>query len=389
MATVNLGELQKRVDKKLITKRPHPTFPLLIWNYTHTCQYAKDSWDEYTMLARGLITDHEGNIVGRSFKKFFSPEEHLLYDLPSLPWDRSYSLAAKADGVLYIVTTYNGRLVTATRGSFDSDYVPVGDAILKDIQEKTHVILEPDKTYCFELISPESHIVLNYGDRRELILLTVIDTETGNEDPKDMERLRDIFPQPPTYPSDTPQDKILSLVASDGSEEGIVVHFADGQRAKIKTREYLRLSRIMTGTNTITIWEYLAVTAIREEWHDDAKWIGMQLMLDPAEVSSILQNKDVFSVLLDRVPDEFFEFIKSTVRILENRFSTIDRESDRLYATIDNDSSRKERAAKILTFPRLPKNISMNKLSGRPYHHLIWKDIRPKYGKPFITENEE
>lgn len=39
------------------------------------------------------------------------------------------------------------------------------------------------KTYCFEIVYPANKILVDYGKRRELVLLAVIDTEFGFDEP--------------------------------------------------------------------------------------------------------------------------------------------------------------------------------------------------------------
>ena len=79
-----LNELNKRVEDGLISAQKHDTLQLIIWNYTQTCQFSK-AWDEYTMIARGLITDYDGNIVARPFKKFFNIDEREETKIENLP----------------------------------------------------------------------------------------------------------------------------------------------------------------------------------------------------------------------------------------------------------------------------------------------------------------
>lgn len=386
---VDLDKLQEYVDKRLISERPHPTLPLLIFNYTNKTQY-EGAWDKYTMLARGLITDHSGNIIGRGFSKFFSPEQHEVIDLPPLLWDAPYTITEKADGVLFEVCTYNNQLVTATRGSFESEYVPIGNAILQE--RFSDFIFDPAKTYCFELISPESQIVVDYKGKRDLVLLAIIDNETGLDNFEDMRELlfllSDVFTTPKVYPSSTSSNELRSLVPNDGSVEGLVIKFSDGQRAKIKTVEYMRLHRIMTNTNTITIWEYMAVEAIRKLWNDDPKWIGQCLGLDKNEVQSMLESKNTLDKLLDRVPDEFFNFIQQTRKVLQREYDLIENRA----SVLSNEGYSKvgiEKKLLAIEFAKLDapyQGICINMMNDKPYQHLIWKFIRPKYGKPFVED---
>ena len=71
----NLELLQKHyIDKGLVVKQNHPTFPLSIYNYSRTTQY-DGNWDRYTLACRGLVLDNEGNVIAKPFPKFFNYEE--------------------------------------------------------------------------------------------------------------------------------------------------------------------------------------------------------------------------------------------------------------------------------------------------------------------------
>ena len=85
---------------------------LLIWNYTPRVQFGKH-WTEETLMARGLITDLEGNVVARPFKKFFNLGEHQG-DLPI----EEFNVTEKLDGSLGIVYKRDGIPYLATRGRF-------------------------------------------------------------------------------------------------------------------------------------------------------------------------------------------------------------------------------------------------------------------------------
>ena len=67
----DLNILNKYIDEGLIIKNVHPTLPLAIYNYSRECQYEK-KWDENTLTCRGLILDFDGNVIAKSFEKFFN-----------------------------------------------------------------------------------------------------------------------------------------------------------------------------------------------------------------------------------------------------------------------------------------------------------------------------
>jgi RNA ligase len=51
MATVDLKELNKRIEQRLIKVQKHPDAELYIYNYTPIAQFGRQ-WDEYTLMCR-------------------------------------------------------------------------------------------------------------------------------------------------------------------------------------------------------------------------------------------------------------------------------------------------------------------------------------------------
>ena len=111
---MDLKTLHKYKDEGWLMNQVHPELPLTIWNYTQQTQF-EGMWDEITLSCRGLVTDDEGNIVARPFKKFFNLEEGK--HTPT----KDFDVFEKMDGSLIIVFWYDGGWVVASRGSFISE----------------------------------------------------------------------------------------------------------------------------------------------------------------------------------------------------------------------------------------------------------------------------
>ena len=170
-----LNELNKRVEDGLISAQKHDTLQLIIWNYTQTCQFSK-AWDEYTMAARGLITDLEGNVVARPFKKFFNIDEREETKIENLPTETP-DVYTKYDGSLGILYFDGDLPCIATRGSFNSDQAKWATEWIQTKFLKKSDFLE-GYTYLFEIIYPENRIVVDYGKERNVCYLTSRETET-------------------------------------------------------------------------------------------------------------------------------------------------------------------------------------------------------------------
>lgn len=320
-----------------ISAQRHPHLPLTIYNYTPKAQFERH-WTPETLTARGLILDDDDVIVGRGFPKFFNLGEHDG-PLPNEP----HLVYEKIDGSLLLVTTYRGELVTATRGSFTSPQALVGRELFQ--QHHRPVRLVDGYTILFEVIYPENRIVVDYGDRRELVFLGTIENASGRTLPDRLvsfcraEAVTVDFRNPPQIPN----------------AEGYVVHFVGPSdlRIKVKFDEYVRLHRILTGVNARKIWEIRSTGGSMDE-------------------------------LLTRVPDEFYEWVKRTNDDLTAQFDRI--RTDALLAMHQCPrESRKESAAYISQQGALaPVMFAM--LDEKDYGAIIWKQIKPKADRPFKVD---
>lgn len=137
-----LPNLDELISNGYITKRKHPAARLFIYNYTARAQYS-DDWNEATLTCRGLITDGEGNIVSRPFKKFFN-----LDQVQTLP-DEPFQVFDKLDGSLGILFWIDDKPYLASRGSFISEQAVEANKILATLDTS---VLDKSYTYLFEII---------------------------------------------------------------------------------------------------------------------------------------------------------------------------------------------------------------------------------------------
>jgi RNA ligase len=345
---LNFSEVERLISDGYISCQQHPTLPLIIYNYTHKAQFDR-MWTPETKACRGLIVDDDYNIVGRSFPKFFNYGET---DDP-IP-DGSFEVYEKMDGSLIIVTMYLDQLIVATRGSFTSEQADHARLLLAT--KYLAVDFRPGYTYCFEVVFPSNRIVLDYGDRDELILLAIIETKTGVE-----------LPLPHNGDWGTPVVERYDGVADfrtltlfdRANKEGYVIKWANSHRLKMKFEEYKRLHRIITGMNTKTIWEYLR----------DGK------SLDE---------------LITKVPDAFYSWVRKTSGELLDAYNELDLAYSAIYTIIigiaPKAATRKEIAGHFIKEKH--PGILFAMLDNRDYAPLIWRLLKPKAEKPF-KENME
>lgn len=344
---MNTSNLNKMVDEKYISVQKHPSENLYIYNYTQKCQFDR-MWNEETMQCRGLITDEQFNVKARPFKKFFNYEEHTGEDskLPTLPIEE-FEVFEKMDGSLGILYWVNNTPFLATRGSFTSDQAIKGSDMLRGYSN----VWNKDYTYLFEIIYPENRIVVDYGKREELVLLAVINTLTGEE--MAYEQMVSLYSAvvPVVKRFDyTDIEKIRSIV--EDNAEGFVIRFKSGVRTKLKFEEYKRLHRLVTGVNAKTIWE-------------------------------LLKNNQPFDELMERVPDEFYEWVKNTRDDLNSKYKQIDFNCRVVVNEAKKFDNRKEQAGYILHYLSQYSGVCFSMLDNKDHAQIIWKMIKPRADKPW------
>lgn len=346
---IDWNVLQTYIDNGLVLANKHPEYDIWILNYTPKTQ-SKGFWDEYTLSCRGLVIDNKGTILARPFQKFKNLEEH---DPSEIDMSQSFEIFEKMDGSLIILFYYEPQMkwIIASRGSFISEQVQEAQKIFNFSMFN---ILNVSCTYLFEIIYPENRIVVDYGDKRELILLAKIDNKSGKEYTHEYitNKYLEYFTIVKKFDIKINNLKELKKL-EENNKEGFVIRFKNGFRVKIKFDEYVRLHAILTNVSNITVWEHL------------------------------MNNYD-FNVLLDRVPDEFYSWLKKVVNCLELAFNEIERKSLKEFIRIYHINQivdRKAFASEAIKSEY--RSILFKMYDKKPYDEIIWKMIRPVYSKPF------
>ncbi|GAA1940103.1 RNA ligase [Amycolatopsis minnesotensis] len=338
------NELNEALYNGLVRAQHHPTEPYRIYNYTDKAQI-HHVWNRATRACRGLIVDtrtHE--IVARPFPKFFNHGEEKN---PRWRSDETVLVTDKMDGslgILYPLTA--GGYAIATRGSFTSEQALHATEVWNECYAERYEPM-PGKTVLFEIIYPENRIVVDYGNQDDLVVLGMVDIETGLS----------FGPGAAYWPGSeaavfryfTLRDA-LAAPPRPGAE-GLVVHFLDSdERVKIKQADYVRLHKIVTGLNERVIWDYLGT-------HDE--------------------TDELFAGL----PDEYFDWVTSVIERL-----TLD--AGAMVCVVLDRWDELARAGLVLG-PRKDFALAIERdapwlrwclfalLDGRDYSQIIWKQLRP------------
>lgn len=329
----------------LISARLHPHHPLTVYNYSAKAQALPVAqWHDALKDCRGLILDDDGEIVGRPFRKFFNAGQG------DPPPEEKFCVWEKLDGSLGIVCCYAGERIVSTRGSFESDQANW----LREWLDRKHPDFYPSgETWLLEILYPQNRIVVDYGDRKEAVLLAVM-----SQDCVDLWHLfesSERFRKARRFDGMTEFSTINSDPQFAGSE-GFVVQYESGFRMKVKLDEYCRLHRLITQCSTRTIWEMLRTGSSVQE-------------------------------LLDRVPIEFAEWVRSQVSSLNVKFEWTSKTAmDAFNENALKFQTRKDFAAWATKQPN--PSLLFSLLDGRDISDACWKLVEPVWATPFRKDSD-
>ncbi|WP_244900598.1 T4 RnlA family RNA ligase [Streptomyces nanshensis] len=379
------ADLDDAVRAGHVARKDHPHLPLVMFNYTRACQYA-GAWTPVTTRCRGLVVEKDtGRVIAWPFEKFFNVAEHDLGRpyAPPLPAE-PFHIYDKLDGSLGLVFHYDGRWHAATKGSFDSPQAQWAQRWL-DAQDTAG--LRPGVTYLTEIIYPGNRIVVNYGDRAELVLLAAF---TGDGDELDLreasEHWSSVGPVVRTWPS-TDLGTLLKRTETnqhaDGSPasalatEGYVLRFASGVRAKAKLAEYVQLHKSITGSSEVDIWRYLGVQKFRTQ---PVKQLAKALACPVGEVEKLTAApQGPLEALLEQVPDEFDAWVRTVTSTLEEGADRTRRAIETAYAEMAHlagDRRAFAEAAQRYQDPAVRSGLYL-RLDGRDLSLHIWRSLKP------------
>lgn len=293
---------------------------LHLYCYTQRCVYDR-GWDEFSLLARGLIVDPVGRaVVATPFPKFFNLGER---DAPAAP-DLPFEAFDKLDGSLIIAFLHKGRWRAATKGAFDSSQAAWAQARL-DAMDTSELVW--GATYLFEAIYPENVIVVRYSVSG-LALLAAYEAD-GTEMPyQELVLAASATGLSVAWraPFSTLAEMVAQAVTLPSDKEGFVIRFADGTRLKIKGDEYKRIHALVSRCTPLAVWEVLAAggdpEAMRKELPEEFWWdfdqisallggrfrgLMVRLLACAADVAT-LSDKEL-GLRLSEIPDELRPFL--------------------------------------------------------------------------------
>jgi len=376
-------ELQSYIEKGLLTKQSHKTLPLDIYCYGRTAVYT-NVWDNITSKCRGIVVDRETNeIVARPFEKFHNYNRTAEQDenvTAAVKDGARVYFWEKMDGFMLTRFEYRGLVIVTSKSSFESIHAKWGRAEVGNTVD----FWPPNTTAVFEGISPNFRIVVDYGKRNELVLLAVIDNETGDEmEPAELrEWARKNGLRIPSFFTGTVSEFYTKINREhEGTNlEGFVATWypEDGgvpYRLKLKYLEYMRLHRMITG-------------------------------ISPKQISKLIEDGMVteLNMLHNDTTPWMAKFVDRWVHALETEYESIKARSTEAYVNSKEvvrvkvgqrpyENMGQERKAWAAEFTR-PENkqyspILFHMLDGRDPAPVIWEMVRRKLtvGKGPLVQN--
>jgi len=291
-----------------------------------------------------LVVNSSGEIIARSFNKFFNLEE--VSD--KLPTCNDLIVTEKLDGSLGILFLYKNELVFASRGSFISSQAIEFKKIYYELG-LTKIPVKPNHTYLFEIIYQENRIVVDYGKTRTLYCLAIKEVFPGM-------KIEDHSPEYPPDRCPVPTYNFSSLKELVDSpqltnKEGYVVYWPKANfRLKLKFEEYKKLHSIATNTSNYSIWKALSS--------------GIDL-----------------NVFLEKIPDELNKEIKAEIDNFNESYDFVLKTGKRNTSAVLalKFSSRKEIALYLQeNYDSFYRSLIFLLLDNRCPKKLIWKFLEPK-----------
>ena len=376
-------KLADMLDKELLAKHlmmgvvsvmKHPNHPeLSIYNYTHVAQH-ENMWDNVTEQCRGLIVNNQTDeVLARPFRKFFN----LNTNFRSETWENNLPLEApsvleKLDGSLGILYDLEGDSFIATRGSFWSDQARWATNWLTLHEMSGQIKGWPEGyTPLFEIIYKENRIVVDYGDFEGLVLLGLVRIFDGAELPP--HEVCKIGLQNGLRVAKTSDLRSVGECKSyqvTNTEGFVLQYWSKGKtaplRIKVKTEEYTRLHKIITGMNAKGIWEHLS-----QGYDSDAIWANTTPQFAEWAIGYIRMFKNMYKELETNALLAFGEIYAhvSEVRSASERSSN---------SGMDARALRKLYAMAIQEKPARYHPILFSILKGDGYKAQIWKQLEPK-----------
>lgn len=315
------------------------TFPPMLPWAPETLEQNHDHWDQerddhnlrsaIRRECRGIaFHTRTGILRSRPFHKFFNVGERAEMDVQHLDFGRAHVVQDKVDGSMVRPLLVEGGIRWGTKMGITDTAMLAEEWLVDQPQyvELANYCIEHGYTPLFEFVSRENRIVVDYGAEPNMILLAVRDNSSGDYfSVPSMEGMARRFgiPNPSVYNPVVGDPTVFVegvKTRRENLDEGIVIQWDNGHRAKVKTEAYNILHRVKEAGRT----ERTLILALFDGDVDD-----LLPMLPEYEREGVQQFINKFWAAVHRLGDDIF--------VLFNEM-TEEYESKKEFALGTNDS---------------------------------------------------
>lgn len=303
----DLKLLENYVDTTTMCYEKHPMGGLHIYGYySDHITKLPTVWDEISKHCRGMILDSKGNVIEHPFPKFWTFRQYISKSMVLLSEDQLFRIPSgkfrimeKVDGTMVTLYWLNRMPYLATQRSFTNIKAIEATKILYEKYSHLFHKLNKHYTYIFEAVYPETKVLIDYGDKRELYLIGVIDKLTG----KPMELPNIGFPLCHDFTNEyghiTDFNELTEINLPN--HEGFVIYFDNGEMLKLKFPWYQAAHRLLDSFLHKDKVSYLYFREL-----STIKNIECKIITREDVKNALCQGDDNLNTLRYRVPDFYF-----------------------------------------------------------------------------------
>ena len=197
-----------------------------------------------------------------------------------------------------------------------------------------------------------TRIVVDYQGAEMLVLIGIVETETGREIP--LGQVFTPFSTAKLYPGWELENV---LADDDPKREGFVLHYDSGEKVKIKFAEYKRLHKLLTSLTARDVWQWLS------------------------------EGKHI-SDMVEGLPEDAQTWALDVAAELEDQYMEITKSCrwTRELAWLQRFKTRAEVAEYVKRYSN--PHITFAMIDGKDYSKAVWKLLYPPH-RPFRTTGED
>ena len=321
---LNTNHLAKDIELDYVERKESACGNFYLLDYTRNAMF-EGHYSDAVLKCRGLVMDiHDDTIVGMCLPKFHNLTEgaphHLKQYKECIDKGMSFVATEKMDGSFGNIwwDKYQQKWRCSTRGSFESDQAIFANEYLNSYPINKHLVKgDLNFNLIVEIIYPENRVVVDYGDKAELVLLTGFNVKCEEFDRYELGVIGSFWHMNivPTHKFSSIDEIVAKCETLDGNHEGYVLRFENGFRTKIKGKMYCELHKIISGLSTTAVYENIDyinyeikkewLVNVPEEFREQIEAYGKQII--DVLYNELMTIDEMYMLAMQFVVDEFGE----------------------------------------------------------------------------------